>query len=225
MGVTITDPGLLQATYVTIDFETLTPAGRRPEPIEVAAQARTLAADGTWHEVGRFSALIRPPAGVPVTTFDTGQTRITGAMLSNARPAEEVLAELDGLLAHPPYVLLAHHAVYEAGLLYDRAAACPALARVALIDTVRLARVVYARLPHHRLDDLLRHLELPVSAGRHRAMPDVEATSEVFARLLIDGAEAGHWTTLRQLREIAGVTPRALLDDREAAAPRQQPLF
>jgi hypothetical protein len=96
VGVTIADPGLLQATYVTVDFETLAPARRRPEPIEVAAQARTLTADGTWREVGRFTALIRPPAGVPVTTFDTGQTRIT------ARPADDVLAELDGLLAHPP---------------------------------------------------------------------------------------------------------------------------
>ncbi|MGH3869125.1 MAG: 3'-5' exonuclease [Pseudonocardiaceae bacterium] len=223
--MTAIDPELLQTTFVTIDFETLTPAGRRPEPTEVAAQARSLHADGTWTEVGRFEALIRPPDGVPVTSFDANQTGITAAMLERQEPAETVLGNLDKLLTRPPYVLVAQSATYEAGLLYDRATACPILARIPLIDTVRLARIAYPDLPRHRLDDLLRHLELPPPIGRHRAMPDVEATSEVFARLLADGTAAGHWRTLRRLHEVGGIVPKAVRDDEEAAKPQQQSLF
>jgi DNA polymerase-3 subunit epsilon len=223
--MTLTDPELLQTTFVTIDFETLNPAGRRPEPIEVAAQARTLTADGIWTEAGRFEELIRPPQDVPVTGADTEQTGITAALLRDARPAEAVLGDLDQLLAHPPYVLIAQNAPYEAGLLYDRAAACPTLARIPLLDTVRLARKAYPDLPSRRLDDLLRYMKLPVPAGRHRAMPDVEATSAVFARLLTDGAAAGLWTSLDQLYQVARIVPKAVTEDEDAAKPRQEELF
>ncbi|MEV7775939.1 3'-5' exonuclease [Kitasatospora sp. NPDC086791] len=224
--LTITDPGMLATAFVTIDFETLTPAGRRPEPTEVAAQVRRVTQDGTWSETARFDALIRPPADVPVTDFDMRQTGITPAMLATARTADDVLADLEqGLAQHTPYILVAHNAPYEAGLIHDRAAVCPALARTALLDTVRLARTAYPELRHHRLDDLLRHHRLPTPPGRHRAMPDVEVTSEIFARVLADGARAGHWSTLADLRKIAGITPKAVLDDEEAAKPQQDSLF
>ncbi|MFE2727129.1 PolC-type DNA polymerase III [Kitasatospora sp. NPDC059327] len=224
--LTFTDPKALATSFATVDFETLTPAGRRPEPTEVAVQVRRLNADGTWEETARFEALIRPPADVPVTDFDTRQTGITAAMLTGARTADYVLADLEqGLLGHVPYILVAHNAPYEAGLIHDRAAVCPTLARTTLLDTVRLARTAYPELAHHRLDDLLRHHRLPSPAGRHRAMPDVEATSEIFARLLADGARDGHWSTLADMRRLAGVTPKAVLDDEEAARPQQDSLF
>ncbi|KAK1178241.1 hypothetical protein B7755_008900 [Streptomyces sp. NBS 14/10] len=44
--------------------------------------------------------------------------------------------------------------------------------------------------------ELLRYYGIPKPVHRHRAMPDVEVTAEVFRRLLEEGAAAGHWSTL-----------------------------
>nr|WP_228873904.1 3'-5' exonuclease [Streptomyces halstedii] len=221
----LNDPVLLARTFVGIDFETLNPAGRRPEPIEVAAVAGKLTEDGSWRENGRFERLIRPPDGVHFTSFDTAQTGITAAMIQRAEPASAALAALEALLAHPPYVLFAHNAPYEAGLIYDQEPSCPDLARLPMLDTVRLARTAYPELPRHRLDDVLSHLGMPPPAGRHRAMPDVAATCAVFARMVTDGARAGRWSTLADLLRVAGIEPKAVRADTEAAAPQQDSLF
>ncbi|MFJ1662407.1 3'-5' exonuclease [Streptomyces anthocyanicus] len=221
----LTDPELLAATLVGIDFETLNPAGRRPEPIEIAAVAGKLTADGSWQEDGRFERLIRPPDDVPFTTFDVAQTGITAAMIQQADSAADTLAALQKLLAHPPYVLFAHNAPYEAGLIYDQEPSCPALARLPMLDTVRLARTAYPGLPRHRLDDVLAHLGIPPPAGRHRALPDVLATCAAFARMVGDGARDGHWSTLTGLLRVAGIEPKAVRDDAQAAAPQQDSLF
>lgn len=114
------------------------------------------------------------------------------------------MADLDGRLTAPPYRLVAHNAPTEAGLIAGQRQHCPVLAAVPLLDTVRLARVVYPQLPSHRLDEVLRHLRIVPPGRRHRAMPDVEATAQVFERLLADGARAGHWRRLHDLDRLGG---------------------
>ncbi|MFI0420497.1 PolC-type DNA polymerase III [Spongiactinospora sp. 9N601] len=205
---------LTEPTFVVIDFETVTPAGRRPHPIEVAACAARYR-DGSLTETGRFTSLIQPPDGISLTRYDIAQTGITPDMLADAEPAATVLAALDGRLRQPPYLLVAHNAPYEAGLLYDWRTACPVLARTPLLDTVRLARAAYPGLPRHRLDDLLRHLDIPAPADRHRALPDVLATLAVFERLLAGGHDLSH----------AEITPKLLEEEREAAKGEQESLF
>ncbi len=165
---------LAPVTFIVIDFEALTPAGRPAEPTEIAAI--TLACqDGQLAERTRFGELIRPPAEVPVTAFDQRVTGITAQMLASARPPALVLADLD------------QH----------------------LLDTVRMARAVIPHLPSYRLDEVLRHYRIPRPAGRHRAMPDAEVTSEIFRRLLADGARLGLWATLAGLDAAAGLQPKA----------------
>ena len=39
MGIVLTDPAFTGTTFVVIDFETLTPTGQSPVPIEVADPA------------------------------------------------------------------------------------------------------------------------------------------------------------------------------------------
>jgi DNA polymerase-3 subunit epsilon len=46
MGIVMDDLAFLGATYVVIDFEALTPAGRPPVPVEVAAIAGRFSAAG-----------------------------------------------------------------------------------------------------------------------------------------------------------------------------------
>ncbi|WP_186785647.1 exonuclease domain-containing protein [Streptomyces misionensis] len=156
---------------------------------------------------------------MPFTSFDTGKTGITAAVIQQADSAAVTLAALEALLAHPPYVLFAHNAPYEAGLIYDQESSCPALARLPMLDTVRLDRAVYPGLPRHRLDDVLSQLGMPPPARRHRAMPDVLATCAVFARMVTDGAGTGRWSTLTDLHRVAGIEPKAARDDAQAAAP------
>lgn len=212
---------LAGATFMVIDFEALTPAGRPAEPTEVAA-ITLVVQDGQLAERSRFGELIRPPAGVPVTAFDQRTTGITAQMLATARPAAEVLAALDRHLAtQPPCRLVAQHAPTEAGLIARQRQHCPALAATALLDTVRLARAAIPHLPSYRLDELLRHYRIARPAGRHRAMPDVEVTSEVFRRLLADGARRGLWCTLTDLDVAAGLQPKAA----PRPHPVQEPLF
>jgi DNA polymerase III epsilon subunit-like protein len=187
--------------FMVIDFEATTPTGHRPEPVDVAALTLRLR-DGQLVETSRYTALMRPPAHAPLTRFDTEQTGITTDMLAGQPDAATVLADLDARLDQPPYLLVAHNAPTEAGILYEHRAHCPRLAATDFLDTVRLARHTYPQLPSHRLDVLIHHLGIPWPADRHRATPDVEVTAQVFRRIVEDGAAGGRWRTLRQLRDV-----------------------
>jgi DNA polymerase-3 subunit epsilon len=223
--VALKDAALYATRFVVIDFEAVTPKGRRPEPVEVAALAGMITLEG-WRETGRFETLIKPPADVPVAAYDNPLTGITRSMLAGAPAAPSALKALENRLTRPPYLLVAQGAHTEAGLIYDQAATSPALARIPLLCTVRMAKKLLPDLPRHRLDDLMVHLAVPVPAGRrHRAMPDVEATRDVFLALLRLGAESGAFATLARLQGIAGITPKAVLEDARARAPRQEELF
>ncbi|MEV7227235.1 3'-5' exonuclease [Polymorphospora sp. NPDC051019] len=211
------DPAYANTRFLVIDFEATTPTGRRPEPIDVAVIALRLH-NGHLTETSRTEALIQPPAHAPLTRFDIGQTGITGPMLAGQPDAATVLARLDARLDDSPYLLVAHHAPTEAGILYDYRDHCPHLAATDFLDTLRLARIAYPDLPSHRLDVLIHHLGIPWPPGRHRAMPDVEVTAQVFRQIVAHGASTGHWRTLRQLREIGGYPAKG-------SKPEQETLF
>lgn len=88
------DRRVRRTRLVVIDFEALTPVGRPPEPIEVAAITLGCRLDGTLVELGRFALLMRPPKDVPITARDQ-ETGITPTQLAAAPPASEVMAALD----------------------------------------------------------------------------------------------------------------------------------
>ena len=74
-----------------------------------------------------------------------------------------------------------------------------------------------------QIDGLLGYYGIPKPAGRHRAMPDVEVTTQVLVRLLDDGCADGRWSTLLELDTVAGLQPNR----RPHAAPEaeQRALF
>jgi DNA polymerase-3 subunit epsilon len=194
------DPAFTATTFAVIDFEATTPTGFPSEPIEVGAVL--LRMEGTvLVEVSRFEALMRPPAHAPVTAYQTG---ITAAMVADCPPAETVLADFDATQREPPYVAVAHHAATEAGILARYATACPTLAAAPVLCTRDLARHAYPGLASYSLDALLTHTQIPIPAGRHRALPDSLATAALFAQLLTDGAARHRWSRLHQLHQLAG---------------------
>ncbi len=211
------DPDLAATTFAVIDFEATTPVGARPEPIDVAAIQLRLNG-GTWVQAGRFSQLMRPPQHAPLTPFDTAQTGITPQMVAAAEPAAVVLAALDAAFASDqPCLLVAHHASTEAGMLHDYRDHCPNLAHTDLLDTVKLARVLYPQLPSHKLDTLLAHLGIPQPPGRHRALPTSRSAVPSDATAAPTPRNSGastsgppsctrgwHWTTRRACRSWTG---------------------
>jgi DNA polymerase III epsilon subunit-like protein len=117
MGSVLNDAAFAAVTWIVIDFETLTPAGRPPEPIEVAAISGQFTLTGQWMETGRFHSLIRPPGDVPVTASDHEQTGLTARMLAMERTADKVMTALNASLAVPPRRLVAHSAHTEATVI------------------------------------------------------------------------------------------------------------
>jgi DNA polymerase-3 subunit epsilon len=217
-GPLLGDEDFRATTFHVIDFETTTPRGYRPEPIEVAVIS--LRVRGTQlAEVARFTELMRPPDHAPINPLDTAQTGISPQMVAPMPPASEVLAKLDTWLVSPqPWLLVAHHAPTEAGILYDYRQDCPRLAATDLLDTVRLARALYPRLHSHGLDVLRDHLKIPPLPNRHRALPDSELTARLFRRLISEGNLAGLWDTLPRIRKTCGYQAKA-------TRPRQEALF
>jgi DNA polymerase III alpha subunit (gram-positive type) len=197
MGQRLID-ALAHVTPVVIDFEYTTPTGAPFEPIEVAVQALHVRG-GRLERAAQWEALMRPPRHAELTPFDIGQVSITPDMLAERPSAGEVMAELDRRFAAGPYAYREY---------------CPNLACIDLIDTVRLARNLYPDLPRHGLDHMLRHLQIPAPANRHRAMADVQVTVELFSHLVTDA----DCVDLRQLRALAGYPARA-------AQPEQIALF
>jgi DNA polymerase-3 subunit epsilon len=211
------DPEYRATTFIVIDFEATTPKGYRPEPIEVAALALRDLRDGLA-EAGTFAEVIQPPAHAPITARDTAENGLRPADVTNARLAGPVLADLNAWLTAPPYLLVAHNAHVEAGLIYDYREHCPGLAAIPVIDTIKLAKSAKPGLLSYGLDHLLVQLSIPRPPDRHRAMPDVRATAAVFRCLMTCADQSGLYPDMRALTSAVALAPRATM-------PCQETLF
>ena len=166
-------------TYCVIDVET---TGRSPQWDHIIEVAALKISDG--QEVGRFSSLIQPPSmpgGTYVDEFIAALTGITDEMLESAPFAPDVLAEFASFVGDVPVV--GHYVGFDINFLYDsfdRYLDRPFSNDY--IDTLRVARKLHPEMPHHRLADLVDFFSITHNDA-HRAMGDVEATAECFARL------------------------------------------
>ncbi len=59
-------------------------------------------------------------------------------------------------------------------------------------------------------------LDIPRPADRHRALADVQVTVQIFKHLIVEGTQAGLWSTLWQLRKAAGYQAKAAIPVQEA---------
>jgi DNA polymerase III subunit epsilon len=208
MGSLTGDPAFLATTFVVIDFETTTPTGHPAQPVEVAALTLRWA-HGAWTRSGNFTSLMKPPAFAPVTPAHTAQTGITAEQVAQAPAPVEALGALDRRFTPgTPYLLVAHHAATEAGLIYRQREHCPALACIDLIDTVAFARLVIPDLPNHKLDMLLAHFSIKHPADRHRAYADVEVTAQLFFQLVRAADDTHQFSSLADLMKAAGRTAK-----------------
>lgn len=172
-------------TYCVIDVET---TGRSPQWDHIIEVAAVKVSDG--QEVGRFASLIQPPSmpgGDFVDDFITALTGITDEMLAGAPFAPDVLEEFAAFVGDVPVV--GHCVSFDINFLYDsfdRYLDRPFSSDY--IDTLRIARKLHPEMSHHRLADLVDHFGVTHNEV-HRAMGDVEATAECFARLKAEALE------------------------------------
>ncbi|MCE0536041.1 3'-5' exonuclease [Kineosporia rhizophila] len=208
MGRLTEDPAFLATTFVVIDFEATTPTGYPAQPIEVAALALRHRG-GAWTEAGRSTSLIRPPDFAPVTPDVTAQNGLTPHLLRDAPHPAQAFATLDQRFTPgTPYLLVAQHAATEANIIYNQREHCPRLARVDLLDTIPLAKLLIPGLPNYKLDTLLAHFGIMHPLDRHRATADVDVTAQVFRHLIALADENTRPGDLASLMKRAGRTAR-----------------
>ncbi len=205
MGTVNDTTPCLEAHFVVVDFETLTPKGRPPEPLEVAALhiGPGLKVDSDLS----VDWLIRPPDDVPITDFDTAQTGIRWEDVHECPRVDDIMTAFDTKMTIPECMLVAQNAKYEAAIIQRFAHACPKVAQLPVIDTVALARHLIPGLANYKLDTLAAHCGVLIPENRHRALPDVQVTVGVFTHLVRLGMKAD-LRTIGDLIRVAGIGPK-----------------
>ncbi len=195
------DPRLDEACFVVFDLETTGLAVASSRICEIGAvRIRQLRQDG------HFETLVAP--GVPLPR-QVG--RLTGLSDAELRAAPRVRQALTQFMAFAgDGVLVAHNARFDVGFVnreLDRMTGRRVAATV--IDTVPLARnLVRGRIERTSLGMLAHFFGVSVQPC-HRALPDAQATAEVFLRLVDLAFERGA-TTLAELEELAAPRPRRI---------------
>lgn len=194
-------------SFIVLDFETLTPRGRPPEPIEVAA----IRIESGFRIDASFEVnwLIRPPDDVPITPFDTAQTGLTYNDFRGARPGTVIFESFAALLSGREYVFVAHNAKYEAAIMRRCWPDLETARSMEFIDTVAFAKICLPNQANYKLDFVAYLLTEQIPTKRHRAWPDAELTARVLLKLLKIGAERHNLARFSDLVKMAGIAPIA----------------
>jgi DNA polymerase III epsilon subunit family exonuclease len=195
------DPGLDEACFVVFDLETTGLAVASSRICEIGAvRIRRL------HQDGLFETLVAP--GVPLPRQVGRLTGLSDAELRAAPRVRQALAQF--MVFAGDGVLVAHNARFDVGFV-NRELERMTGKRVAatVIDTVPLARnLLRGRVERTSLASLAHFFGVSVQPC-HRALPDAQATAEVFLRL-VDLAFNRGATTVAELEELAAPRPRRI---------------
>ena len=98
-------------------------------------------------------------------------------------------------------ILVAHNAEFDMGFLQAEKEMCWGyIDTPECLCTLALSRFVHPHEYRHTLDAAASRLNVPIpTVGRHRSLPDVLMTAQVFLKLI----ELGHIRSLDELRERA----------------------
>jgi exodeoxyribonuclease X len=193
---TPTHPALAGQRLVVVDVE-----GNGRQPPEIVELAVVTLTDGAVSEP--VSWLVKPAR--PITGLVARKVHgITNTAVAGAPPFSEIRSEVQALLAGG--WLVAHNARVEVELL---ARQLPGFSPAGVLDTLRLARVLWPGRDSYGLDALIQQQRLDLSAvatsRRHRAAYDAHSTALLLLRLL-DTAPATV-CSLRELAELARFRP------------------
>ncbi len=189
--------------YAVIDFETtgLSPL-QGDRALEIAA---VIVENGTvrdsWH------SLMNP--GIPVPLFISQLTGITTAMVREAPPTREVMAEAAKFVGDA--TLVAHNASFDKKFWEHELARIRILQHPSFLCTLLIARRLYPWADNHRLQTLVELHSIRAEGEYHRALADASVTAQLFIQMKKD---------LASLHE--GKTPDVAFMEKYQTTPKGQ---
>ncbi len=163
-------------TVVVLDFET---SGLSPNMGDRAIEIGAVRVEN-GEITGRFQELMNP--GFRISGFIESYTGITNAMLKKAPPCAEVMARFADFIGGDN--LVAHNASFDRRFLdaelekigrgYCGEIACSML----------VARRIYQDAPNHKLESLVRFLDIETDGTFHRALADSEMTAGLWLAMV-----------------------------------------
>ena len=199
------DFGALDQDVVVLDTETTGFSLNHDELIQIAAARMRNGRIDEW-----FITFVNP--GQPIPEEITHLTGITDEDVADAPTPVEALIGLVGFVGDSDIV--AHNAEFDHSFVTKDPSGMPLLQNT-WIDSLDLARIALPRLKSHRLIDLVRAFDAPIST--HRADADVEALCTIY-RILLAGvaampqplvqeiatmAEDAEWPTIKVFKHFA----------------------
>jgi DNA polymerase-3 subunit epsilon len=165
-------------TIVVLDFET---TGLSPDcgdrAIEIGA---VKIVDGKFVE--RFQKLMNP--GFAISGFIAEYTGISNAMLKNAPPCKDVMAEFHEFIGS--YNLVAHNASFDKRFLDSEFSKISKVYTGAFSCSMLLSRRLIQDAENHKLETLIRHLKIETEGAFHRALYDAEMAGKLWL-VMIEG--------------------------------------
>jgi DNA polymerase III subunit epsilon len=158
-------------TIAVIDFETtgLSPT-RGDRPTEIAA---VLVRDGQI--IDRYQSLMN--AGLRIPPFITHLTGITTAMVRQAPPADQVMAEVADFVGSVP--LVAHNAAFDSRFWDAELSRLGRQRRQSFVCTMLVAKRVIPQAVSYKLGNLVAMAGLPAAERAHRALADAEMAAHL----------------------------------------------
>ncbi len=158
-----------QSEFVVFDLET---TAMKPENGYIVDIAALRVRDG--QVVDRFESLVNP--GRPIIGHQVHG--ISTDDVSNAETASEVLANFVGWVGETPVV--AHNVAFDLPFILRHLPNDVKWEPTGVFDTLELGYQLYPDAGAWKLGDLVRFVFGRDHAAAHRAMPDAEATAELF---------------------------------------------
>jgi DNA polymerase III subunit epsilon len=163
-------------TVVVLDFET---TGLSPDHGDRAIEIGAVKiVDGVF--VQRFQRLMNP--GFAISGFIADYTGISNAMLKDAPPCREVMAEFHEFVGD--HNLVAHNASFDRKFLDSEFSRISKSYAGTFSCSMLLSRRMLQDAPNHKLESLVRHLGIESEGAFHRALYDAEMAGRIWLRLL-----------------------------------------
>jgi DNA polymerase-3 subunit epsilon len=122
--------------------------------------------------------------GIPVPAFITQLTGITTAMVRNAPPPKQVMAEVAEFVGDA--TLVAHNASFDKKFWEHELDRIRIRQRPTFLCTLLIARRLYPWADNHRLQTLVELHNIQPEGEYHRALADASVTAQLFIQMKKD---------------------------------------
>lgn len=183
-------------SFTVFDVETTGLDARSGDRIVEIAAVRING--GKIDDVNSFFSFINP--GREISWEAQRVNKITNEEIAVAPAIELILPKFLEFAENS--ILVAHNALFDMGFLEAEKEMCWGYIDIPeCLCTMQLSRVVFPHEFRHNLDIVGKRLGMTAPESRHRALPDVLLTAQVFLSLL----QKGKIASMEELRRKAGI--------------------